>query len=52
VLSQISNSVGIDLFTITILIICLVLGALIGDLIGKKRETISLYAEKIRNKLF
>ena len=52
VLSQISSLVGIDLFTITSLIICLVLGALIGDLIGKKRETIGLYAEKIRNKLF
>jgi uncharacterized membrane protein len=52
VLSQISSSVGVDLFAITSLIICLVLGALIGDLIGKKRETISSYAEKIRNKLF
>jgi hypothetical protein len=52
VLSQISSSVGVDLFAITSLIICLVLGALIGDLIGKKRVTISSYAEKIRNKLF
>ena len=49
--SLISSSVGVDLFAITSLIICLILGALIGDLIGKNRETISLYAEKIRNRL-
>ena len=51
VMSLISNTVGIDLFAITSLIICLVLGALIGDLIGKNRDTIGLYAEKIRNRL-
>jgi len=51
VISLISSSVGVDLFAITSLIICLILGALIGDLIGKNRETISLYAEKIRNRL-
>jgi len=51
VISLISSSVGVDLFALTSLIICLILGALIGDLIGKNRETISLYAEKIRNRL-
>jgi hypothetical protein len=51
VISLISSSVGVDLFAITSLIICLILGALIGDLIGKNRETISLYAEKIRNRI-
>lgn len=52
IISIISSSVGVDLFAITTLIICLVLGALIGDLIGKNRETIGLYAERIRNRLF
>ena len=51
VMSLISSTVGIDLFAITSLIICLVLGALVGDLIGKNRDTIGLYAEKIRNRL-
>jgi hypothetical protein len=36
VTSQISSSIGVDLFAVTSLIICLVLGAFIGDLIGKK----------------
>ena len=52
VTTQILTSVGVDLFAITSLIICLVLGALIGDLIGKNRETVGLFARKIRNKLF
>jgi hypothetical protein len=51
VMSLISSTVGIDLFAVTSFIICLVLGALVGDLIGKNRETIGLHAEKIRNRL-
>ena len=36
VTSQISSSIGVEFFAITSLIICLVLGAFIGDLLGKK----------------
>jgi hypothetical protein len=50
--SQISNSIGIDFFAITSLIICLVFGSLIGDLIGKNRETIEISVDKLRNKSF
>jgi hypothetical protein len=50
--AQVSSSIGVDFFAITSLIICLVLGAFIGDLIGKNRETVALYANKFRNKLF
>ena len=50
--AQISSSIGVDFFAITSLIICLVFGALIGDLIGKNRETVALYADKFRNRLF
>ena len=48
ILSQIASSVGSDFFAITSLIICLILGALIGDLIGKNRNTIELFANKVR----
>jgi hypothetical protein len=51
VMSLISSTVGIDLFAVTSFIICLVLGALAGDLIGKNRETIGIHAEKIKNRL-
>ncbi|MGE5533192.1 MAG: hypothetical protein ACM3UN_02445 [Bacillota bacterium] len=51
VTQQISSLVDIDLFAITSLIICLVLGAIIGDLIGKNRETIGLNAGKLRKRL-
>jgi cation transport ATPase len=47
--SQISSSIGDDFFAITSLIICLVLGAFIGDLIGKNREAVVLFAHKFRN---
>ncbi len=50
--AQISSSIGIDFFVITSLIICLAFGALIGDLIGKNRETIEIFVDKIRNKLY
>ena len=52
VLAQISNSIGDSFFVITSLTICLVLGAFIGDLIGKNRETILFFAHKFRNRLF
>ncbi len=47
--SQIASSIGIDFFAITSLIICLALGAFIGDLIGKNREKIVLFSDKFRN---
>jgi hypothetical protein len=49
VISQISNSVGVDLFATTSLIICLVIGAFIGDLLGKNRETLESFYYKLRN---
>jgi hypothetical protein len=52
ILIQISNSVGDSFFVITSLTICLVLGAFIGDFIGKNRETILFFAHKFRNRLF
>ena len=52
VLVQISNSVGDSFFVITSLTICLVLGAFIGDFIGKNIETILFFAHKFRNRLF
>lgn len=48
VISQISSTVGIDLFTVTTLIIFLVLGAFIGDLFGKKREALESFYYKLR----
>ena len=47
--SQIASSIGDDFFAITSLIICLILGAFIGDLIGKNRKAIELFANKFRN---
>ena len=38
--SQIANSIGDRFFAVTSLIICLILGAFIGDLIGKKEKLI------------
>jgi len=52
VLMQISSSIGDSFFVITSLTICLVLGAFIGDFIGKNRETILFFAHKFRNRLF
>jgi hypothetical protein len=52
VLVQISNSIGDSFFVSTSLIICLVLGAFIGDFIGKNRETVLFSAHKFRNRLF
>jgi len=51
-LMQISSLIGIDFFAITSLIICLVLGAFIGDLIGKNRVTVLVLAHRFRNRLF
>jgi hypothetical protein len=50
--SQISSSIDKGFFVITSLIICLVLGAFIGDLMGKNKETIAFFAHKFRNHLF
>ena len=47
--SQIASSIGLDFFAVTSLIICLVLGAFIGDLMGKNREKIVLFTDKFRN---
>ena len=47
-LSQISNSIGTDFFAITSLIICLTLGAFIGDVMGKNRSALALFAHKFR----
>jgi hypothetical protein len=52
VLIQISSSIGDSFFVITSLIICLVLGAFIGDFIGKNKETVLFFAHKFRNRLF
>ncbi len=52
VLIQISGSIGDSFFLITSQIICLVLGAFIGDFIGKNRDTILFFAHKFRNRLF
>jgi hypothetical protein len=51
-LVQISSSIGDSFFVITSLIICLVLGAIIGDFIGKNTETVLFFAHKFRNRLF
>lgn len=50
-ISQIADSMGVDFFTITSLIICLVLGAFIGDLIGKNRENVMSLAYELREKI-
>jgi hypothetical protein len=52
VLVQISSLIGDSFFSITSLIICLVLGAFIGDFIGKNRETVLFFAHKFRNRFF
>jgi len=49
ILSQIANSISSDFFAITSLIICLILGAYIGDMIGKNRKTLELFVYKFRN---
>lgn len=51
VLVQISSSIGDTFFVITSLTICLVLGAFIGDLIGKNKQDILFFAQKFRNRL-
>jgi len=48
VMSQIADSIGVDFFAITSFIICMVLGAFIGELIGKNRETIAAFVGKFR----
>ncbi len=47
--SQIAGSIGVDFFALTSLIICLALGAFIGDLMGKNKEKIVLFTDKLRN---
>lgn len=48
VILQMASSIGVNLFVATSLMICLVFGAFIGDVIGKRRESISFF---INNKL-
>ncbi len=50
--TQIANSIGEDVFAVTTLIICLTVGAFIGDLIGKNKETLQISTHKIKNKIF
>jgi hypothetical protein len=47
--SKIESSIGIDLFAVTSLIICLISGAFIGDLMGKNKEALSSVINKFRN---
>lgn len=51
VIGQIAVSIGEDFFAVTTLTIFLVLGAFIGDLIGKNRETVMSLAYEIRAKI-
>jgi len=46
--TQIASAIGDGFFAITSLMICLILGAFIGDWIGEKRERISIF---LKNKL-
>jgi hypothetical protein len=41
--SQITDSIGEDFFAITSLMICLIIGAFVGDLIGKNRENLNIF---------
>jgi cation transport ATPase len=52
ILVQIPSLIGDSFFVITSQIICLVLGAFIGDFIGKNREAVLFFAHKFRNRLF
>jgi hypothetical protein len=47
--SQVGSSIGIDFFVITSLVICLIIGAFIGDLTGKNRDKIILFIQRFRN---
>jgi len=49
VMFQIESFIGVDFFAITSLIICLISGAFVGDLIGKKRDAIYLFFDRFRN---
>ncbi len=48
VMFEIENFIGVDFFAITILIICLIAGAFVGDVIGKKRDAIYLFFDRFR----
>ena len=49
IILQIVNLTGTSFFAITSLMICLISGAFMGDLIGKNRKAIELFANKFRN---
>ncbi len=51
IISQIANSIGEEFFSATTLTICLVLGAFIGDLIGKNKEPVMSLAYELRGKI-
>lgn len=48
--SDVSSSIGVGFFMITTLIIFLLLGAVIGDIIGKDRDEIKVSLGKLRQK--
>jgi lysylphosphatidylglycerol synthetase-like protein (DUF2156 family) len=48
--TQIASAIGNGFFTITSLMICLILGAFIGDWIGERRERISIFLKNKLNK--
>ncbi len=47
-ITRVVSSIGDSFFAVTTLIICLILGALVGDLIGKNRAAKALSLEKPR----
>ena len=51
IIYRIASSLGEDFFAATTLTICLVLGAFIGDLIGKNKETVMSLAYELRGKI-
>ena len=51
IISQVAGSMGEEFFSATTLTICLVLGAFIGDLIGKNKEPIMSLAYELRGKI-
>jgi len=50
--AQISVSIGDDFFAVTSLIICLMVGAFIGDIIGKNKNALRSSINKLISKIF
>lgn len=51
-ITLIDNRIGNSFFAITSLIICLAAGAIIGDQLGKKEETIQASMHRLKSKIF